>query len=75
MAWHDVHTCVVGSAALDAALHFIQRWNNHSKEALIKIENNASLKGVEREEPNKHRLAEYRHMLEEVREQGANCGE
>lgn len=30
MPWHDIQCAVVGSAARDAARHFIQRWN-HTK--------------------------------------------
>ena len=29
LPWHDVHMCVTGPAAVDMAMHFIQRWNHH----------------------------------------------
>eukprot|EP00656_Telonema_subtile_P024586 TRINITY_DN2677_c0_g1_i9.p1 TRINITY_DN2677_c0_g1~~TRINITY_DN2677_c0_g1_i9.p1 ORF type:complete len:812 (-),score=109.93 TRINITY_DN2677_c0_g1_i9:61-2496(-) len=32
MPWHDISFCVAGAAARDAAQHFLQRWNNHSKD-------------------------------------------
>lgn len=31
MPWHDITFCVSGSAARDAAKHFLQRWDNHEK--------------------------------------------
>ena len=38
MPWHDITFCVAGAAAQDAATHFLQRWNNHQKEQLCKVE-------------------------------------
>ena len=31
MPWHDITFCVSGAAAKDAAMHFLQRWDNHEK--------------------------------------------
>lgn len=32
MPWHDIHSCVFGQAAQDAAENFILRWNAHNAE-------------------------------------------
>ena len=32
MPWHDIHSCVYGSAAADVVENFIQRWNAHNAE-------------------------------------------
>ena len=32
MPWHDIHSCVFGKAAEDAAENFIMRWNAHNAE-------------------------------------------
>eukprot|EP00658_Telonema_sp_P-2_P032179 TRINITY_DN23890_c0_g1_i1.p1 TRINITY_DN23890_c0_g1~~TRINITY_DN23890_c0_g1_i1.p1 ORF type:complete len:413 (+),score=58.17 TRINITY_DN23890_c0_g1_i1:151-1389(+) len=38
MPWHDVAFSVTGLAARDAALHFVQRWNNHVRSALVSVQ-------------------------------------
>ena len=51
MAWHDIHTMVVGPIVSDVARHFIERWNdarfNRRNNGLVNVGTSFSFRGDE----------------------------